>query len=274
MKELEAFILSAGLGTRMGPLSKALPKPAWTLAGKPLLQWGAENLRASGFQNIGCNAHLHLEKLKCVARGIEVFEEPILLGSAGGLLHAKARSTNPLAVWNGDAIAQIPWVAFREAHQHAGADLSWLLMPHPGGPWTKVWLDAKGRVLRGEETGIGPFLFTGASFWSRTALSLLPEGPSDTQALLPRLTLHLGVVVEPLSWREIGTPDALLAAAAELAPQDEGRIPGCYVHPSAIPAGHLERCVLGPEARLHPAMADHDAFWFGESGRQVRLALS
>lgn len=274
MGEIDAFILSAGLGTRMGPLSRVLPKPAWTLQGKPLLQWGADHLRSAGFQNIACNAHLHPDLLRGAAQGLEVFEEPTLLGSAGGLLHARARARNPLAVWNADAVAAIPWSAFRELHLRSSADLSWLLIPHPGGPWTQVWLDGEGRILRGQATGLGPFLFTGASFWSTAALDLLPEGPSETREILPRLAHHAGVVVEPFPWWEIGTPEALISAAAELAPAQEGRIRGCYIHPTAIPGGRLERCIMGPEAQPHPAMVDHDAFWYGESGRQVRLALN
>lgn len=274
MKEIDAFILTAGLGTRMGPLSQVLPKPAWTLKGKPLLQWGADALRASGFPSIGCNAHLLPEKLKAIAHGIECFDEPLLMGSAGGLLHIRERAADPLAVWNGDAVADVPWAPFRAAHLISGADLSWLLMPHPGGPWTKVWLDVKGHVLPPGETGQGPFLFTGASFWSARALRLLPDGPSDLRSLLPQLGGHMGVVAEPFEWREIGTPNALLAAAESLAPQQEGRIPGCYVHPTATPSGHLDRCVLGPGARLHPAFVDRDGLWFEESGRQVRLGLS
>ena len=273
---IDGFILAAGLGTRMGPLSVALPKPAWTLRGKPLLQWGAESMRGAGMEHLACNAHLHPDKLKGAMTGfvgLQIFMEPLLMGSAGGLLHARGKAADPLAVWNGDAMAEVPWVAFREAHLRSGADLSWLLVPHPGGPWTQVWLDEDGRVLPRATTGQGPYLFTGASFWSSRALALLPEGPSDTRDLLPRLAHHAGVVVPSFSWREIGTPDALLAAAQELAPDQEGRIPGCYIHPSAVPQGQLRRCVLGPGARPHPAMVDHDALWFEELGQQVRLGL-
>ena len=273
---IDGFILAAGLGTRMGPLSVALPKPAWTLRGKPLLQWGAESMRGAGMEHLACNAHLHPDKLKGAMTGfvgLQIFMEPLLMGSAGGLLHARGKAADPLAVWNGDAMAEVPWVAFREAHLRSGADLSWLLVPHPGGPWTQVWLDEDGRVLPRATTGQGPYLFTGASFWSSRALALLPEGPSDTRDLLPRLAHHAGVVVPPFSWREIGTPDALIVAAQELAPGQEGRIPGCYIHPSAVPQGQLRRCVLGPGARPHPAMVDHDALWFEELGQQVRLGL-
>jgi hypothetical protein len=139
-----------------------------------------------------------------------------------------------------------------------------------------VWLDGEGRVLPRGIEGRGPFHFTGASLWSEGALACIPEGPTDLAGLLPSLD-HVGVVVEPFPWREIGSPEALLAAAAELAPDMEGRLPGCYVHPAAQvlaeSEGRLRHCVLGPGAAPPPALEDEGAFWFEEEGRQVRLAL-
>ena len=279
MGEIDGFLLAAGLGTRMGPLSEALPKPAWTLNRRSLLQWGAEAFRAEGFARLACNAHLHPQRLREAGSGLEVFEEPQLLGSAGGLLHARGRAGGALLTWNADALGErIPFAALKAAHLASGADLTWLLLPHPGGPWTKVWLDAEGRVLRGGESGAGPYLFTGAACWSPRALALLPEGPGEVRDLLPRLD-HRALVAAPFPWREIGTPDALIDAAAALAPGEEGRLPGCYVHPSAQEgaeaAPRFRRCVLGPGAAPHPAMRDEGALWFGtEDGVQVRLALA
>lgn len=271
-RELQGFLLTAGLGTRMGPLSRVLPKPAWTLNGKPLLQWGADDLRAAGLVHLGCNAHHLPERLKVAGAGLEVFDEPLLLGSAGGLRHALGRAADPLAVWNGDALAQVPWAAFLAEHKRCGAELSWLLVPHDGGPWNPVWLDRDGRVRL--DGGEGPYHFTGAALWSPAALALLPEGPSDTKRdVLPRLHHHAGIVTEPFPWLDIGSPDHLIAAAAEIAPLQEGRLPGCYVHPDAQPAGLLRRCVLGPGARPPAAIQDTDAFWFEEEGRQVRLGI-
>lgn len=257
----------------MGPLSRVLPKPAWTLGGRSLLALGAEGLRRAGFRALACNAHLLQEALRAAADGLEVFEEPVLLGSAGGLTHLRGRVGDGLLVWNADALGEPPWEVLKAAHLASGADLTWLLVPHPGGPWSQVWLDASGRVLPRGETGEGPFLFTGAAAWSPEALALLPEGPSEVRDLLPRLRLHRGCVVPPFPWREVGTPDQLIAAAAALAPDGEGRLPGCYVHPQAQASGFLSRCVLGPGARPHPAMRDENGFWFEEKGRQVRLGL-
>lgn len=279
MTAIDGFLLAAGLGTRMGPLSDALPKPAWTLRHRSLLQWGAEGFRAEGFTRLACNAHLHPDRMREVAAGLELFEEPALLGSAGGLLHARGRVADALLTWNADIAAErVPFAALKAAHLAAGAALTWLLVPHPGGPWTKVWLDATGRVLSGGATGEGPYLFTGAAAWSPAALALLPEGPSEVRDLLPRLSLHRGLVAEAFPWREVGTPDALIAAAAALAPEQEGRLPGCYLHPSAHPvpdaAARFRRCVFGPRAAPHGAMQDRDALWFGAAdGTQIRLGL-
>lgn len=269
---VQGFILAAGLGTRMGPLSRALPKPAWPLNGRALLQWSADGLRGAGLSLLACNAHHLPERLRAVAQDLELHLEPELLGSAGGLSHVRNRSADPLAVWNADALGEVPWRAFISAHQAVKAQLSWLLVPHPGGPWNPVWLDESGRVLAPGKQGRGPFHFTGASLWGAEALALLPEGPCDTkQDLLPKLDGHFGIVVPPFAWHEVGTPDQLITAAALLAPTAEGRIPGCYVHPTAEPVPDLQRCVLGPGARPHPG--DRDLFCFEEAGQQVRLAL-
>lgn len=281
MTTLDGFLLAAGLGTRMGALSEALPKPAWTMGGRSLLQRGADALRAEGFARLGCNAHLHADRLREGAGGLEVFEEPTLLGSAGGLLHARGRVGDALLTWNADALADaVPFAALKAAHLASGADLTWLLLPHPGGPWTKVWLDATKRVRLNGGDGRGddrPYLFTGAACWSPRALALLPEGPSEIRDLLPRLE-HRGFVAEPFPWREVGTPDALIEAAAEVAPELEGQIPGCYLHPTSNPgpdaATRFVRCILGPHAAPPAAANDRDAFWFGtEDGTQVRLGL-
>jgi mannose-1-phosphate guanylyltransferase len=274
--ELEGFILAAGLGTRMGPLSDLLPKPAWPLAGRSLLQWSAEGLRRAGFTRLACNAHLHPARLRAAAGGLEVCEEPRLLGSAGGLHHARGRVREALLVWNADALGEVPWTELRAAHLAGGAPLTWLLVPHPGGAWNPVFTDEAGRILPlGTPSGPrGPFHFTGAAAWSPEALDLLPEGPSEVRDLLPRLREHRALVVAPFPWREVGTPDQLIAAAADLAPEGEGRIPGCYVHPTAQPGGRLQRCILGPGAAPPGAIQDANALWFGDQGRQVRLALT
>ncbi len=196
--ELEGFLLAAGLGTRMGPLSRVLPKPAWTLQGKALLQWAADDFRREGISRLGCNTHLLPHRLRPLATDLQVFEEPLLLGSAGGLSHTRGRVKEALLVWNADVLATVPWRHFRDAHLRSQAELSWLLIPHLGGPWRAVWTDEAGRVLPlGQSGPRGPYLFTGASCWSPQLLDRLPPEPSEVHAWLPQIRHHPGVVVEP-----------------------------------------------------------------------------
>jgi mannose-1-phosphate guanylyltransferase len=274
---IDGFILAAGLGTRMGPLSQVLPKPAWTLRGRSILAWAADGMRAAGLRHLGCNIHHLPERLEqaLAGTGLEVFREPVLLGSAGGLRHTRGRAADPLAVWNGDILAEVPWAPFLEEHHRRAADLSWLLVPHPGGPWNPVWLSPQGNILPPGQTGEGPYHFWGPALWGPKALALLgSDGPVDTKTqVLPRLQRALGIVVEPFPCWEIGTPDQLIEAAARHAPQDEGRLDVCYIHPTATPAGRLRRCILGPGAAPPPSLSDQDALWYEEDGYQVRLAI-
>lgn len=276
MTRTEGFILAAGLGTRMGPLSRILPKPAWTLNGRSLLSLSAQSLRDAGLRNLACNAHHLPDRLRAAAgEDLEVCEEPTLLGSAGGLSHVRDRATDPLAVWNADALGDVPWTPFLAQHRQRRADLSWLLVPHPGGPWNPVYLDPEGHVLPvGQTSPDGPYHFTGASLWGAKALALLDGTAQDTKRdILPRVGRPAGIVAEPFPWIEIGSPDQLIAAAAHLAPSAEGRLPGCYLHPDATPSHALERCILGPGAHLPIGLCDRNGFWFAEGGQLVRLPI-
>ncbi|MDR2697737.1 MAG: NTP transferase domain-containing protein [Holophagales bacterium] len=272
---IDAFIFAAGFGTRMGALSSILPKPAWTLKGKPLLQWAADSLRHAGCVKIACNAHHHVNIIKSIAEDIEVIEEKALLGTGEPLRRIASRiATDGLLVWNADVIADVPWTHLRHEHAARIAGVSWLLVPHTGGAWTELYLDSSGRILpRGTTGPKGPYLFTGAACWSAEAASAIPENCFDVRDFLAEYPDHRGVVVEPFHWLEIGATNQLIHAAGKLAPEHEGRVPGCYIHPTAVESWKITRCVLGPGAELYPDVKDCGALWFFDGKNQIRLAL-
>ena len=61
---MQAIIFSAGLGTRLKPITDSLPKALVPLAGKPLLQWNIEKLIEAGCSKIVVNVHHFPELIK------------------------------------------------------------------------------------------------------------------------------------------------------------------------------------------------------------------
>ena len=94
---MNALIFSAGLGTRLKPLTDTLPKALVPIGGKPLLQWQVERLRAAGITNIVVNVHHFPDKIIEAIREadgwgctIQVSDErDCLLETGGGLRKAK-----------------------------------------------------------------------------------------------------------------------------------------------------------------------------------------
>lgn len=273
MGPLDGFCLAAGLGTRMGVLSKALPKPAWTLQNKTLLQWGFDLLDRQGCRFRAANTHFKSDLLTALHPESELIHETTLLGSAGWFASVAPRVQEALMVWNADAIAlEVPFRELRAVHLSSGADLTWLLVPHPGGPWTPVWMDDDDRILPTGQSGRGPYHFVGASIWSPKIAHVLTGGPTQLQHILHRLH-HRGYIMPSLDWSEIGHPQALIEAGQRWAPQQEGRSPSNYIHPAATIEGDFHDCIFGPGASLPRGHQDRRALWFKDRDRQVRITL-
>ena len=104
---MKAMIFAAGLGTRLKPLTDTLPKALVPLAGKTLLQWQIERLKAAGITDIVVNVHHFPDMIIHYLRENDNFgcriavsdERDMLLETGGGLRKAKAlltSSPNPL----------------------------------------------------------------------------------------------------------------------------------------------------------------------------------
>lgn len=104
---MKAMIFAAGLGTRLKPLTDTLPKALVPLAGKTLLQWQIERLKAAGITDIVVNIHHFPDMIIHYLRENDNFgcriavsdERDMLLETGGGLRKAKellTSSPNPL----------------------------------------------------------------------------------------------------------------------------------------------------------------------------------
>lgn len=86
---MKAFLLAAGHGTRLRPLTDHQPKCLLPVKGTPMLAIWLEHCRRSGIREVLVNIHSHANQVKEFLRNqgirVRVVEEPALLGSAGTL---------------------------------------------------------------------------------------------------------------------------------------------------------------------------------------------
>ena len=121
---MKAMIFAAGLGTRLKPLTDNMPKALVPLAGKTLLQWQIERLKAAGITDIVVNVHHfpdmiinYLRKNNYFGCRIAVSDErDMLLETGGGLRKAKELLTSspnspiassPILICNVDILSNI-----------------------------------------------------------------------------------------------------------------------------------------------------------------------
>ena len=105
------MIFAAGLGTRLKPLTDTMPKALVPLAGKTLLQWQIEKLKAAGITDIVVNVHHFPDQIIDYLRENNQFgchiqvsdERDMLLETGGGL-----RKAHPLLTSNLSPLASSP----------------------------------------------------------------------------------------------------------------------------------------------------------------------
>lgn len=162
-----ALVLTAGLGTRLRPLSSFRAKPAMPVGTDPLVGRILRQLATAGITDAVLNLHhLPASVTRAVGDGTQYgvrvrysWEQPQVLGSAGGPRHAlPLLEADTLLIVNGDTLCDLPIRALWDAHLAADARVTLGLMPHPeAGRYGGVTLDDP-RVAR---LGSGPWPDTG-----------------------------------------------------------------------------------------------------------------
>jgi len=245
---IKGAILSAGLGTRLRPLTNHYPKPLVPVAGRPLLEWGLIALAEAGVNTVGVNTH-HLGsqivdyltpgRLDQIAQEMDHetlsvcwSHEEILLGTGGGLralYHTlfDDETTGDLISLNGDALFDFSLKPLIEAHQAQGGVISTLALREvpPGDPFGRVGVDAQGRVVRiaevegprsHEEVRVGAF--TGAQVMNAEVIKHLSLELSDVfrtahrELLAEDREIRAHFVPTNTLWVDVGNLERYLAA--------------------------------------------------------------
>ncbi len=157
---MKAFLLTAGLGTRLRPLTDTKPKCLLPICGKPLLQIWLEQLQKYGVSDVLINTHHFAELIQEYASNykrppyVTLTYEQILLGSGGTVWENKDFVDGEDSFWvlYGDNLSSANLARVVQFHEkHDGILTVGLFQPDRPKECGIAVLDQKGKILEFEE---------------------------------------------------------------------------------------------------------------------------
>lgn len=227
---MKAFLLAAGLGTRLRPLTESVPKCLVPVAGRPLLAWWFDLLERHGITDVLINLHHLPEKVERFAaayRGpirIELAMEPKLLGSAG-TIHANREFVDDVEqfyILYADNLTNVDLAALREFNDENPSPLTLGLQPVPDPERRGIaQLDSRGRIVEFVEKPEHPrgnLAFAGVAVARESLFDYFEPVPPPFDLgfhVLPRLEGMMNGVEIGGYLRDVGTLESLAAAETE-----------------------------------------------------------
>jgi mannose-1-phosphate guanylyltransferase/mannose-1-phosphate guanylyltransferase/phosphomannomutase len=230
----KAFVLGAGIGERLRPLTDQLPKPLVPVFHRPLITYAFDHLIAAGIEELIVNTH-HLPEAYAKAfahpeyRGLPVrfrHESPVRLETAGGIANVRdLLGDEPFIVYNGDILTDLPLETLLREHRDKRNLVTLAL--RSTGPALHISTDAKtgrltdirNRLGTGQE---GTYLFTGVYACSPEIHQWLT--PGKVESVIPVFLRMIregaalgGVVIDEGRWWDLGSRASYLEAHRSLA---------------------------------------------------------
>jgi NDP-sugar pyrophosphorylase family protein len=265
---LRALVLTAGLGTRLRPLTLARAKAAAPVDGESLARRTIRWLVSHGVRDLVLNLHHKPDTITAdVGDGSDLgarvrysWESPVL-GSAGGPRHALPLvGEQTFFLVNGDTLTDVDLPAMLEQHRRTGALVTMALIPNPDpSKYGGVLLDDGGAVTAFTRRGTpGPSLhFIGPQVVEAAAFAPLEDGVVSESVLgvYPRCMAErpgsIRGFVCAATFRDIGTPADLLRTSLDLAAAD-GRADRPHWGRNVLvdPSARVTRSVLWDEVTV------------------------
>jgi N-acetyl-alpha-D-muramate 1-phosphate uridylyltransferase len=228
-----AFVLAAGKGERMRPLTNTIPKPLVVLGHKPLIDHVLDRLASAGIKRAVVNIHYLADKLekhlahRTAPKIIISNERDELLDTGGGALRALPKlGAGPFVIHNSDSV----WIEglgsnlerLLDAWDEKEMDSLMLVAPLAASigydGLGDFQMDPTGRLTRQSGPRLAPFVFAGVSIAHPRLFDNAPKGPFSLNKLWDRAIEKrrlYGLRLEGI-WMHVGTPEALKEAETAL----------------------------------------------------------
>lgn len=228
-----AFVLAAGKGERMRPLTNTIPKPLVPLAHKPLIDHVLDRLASAGIKRAVVNIHYLADKLekhlahRTAPKIILSNERDEVLDTGGGALRALPKlGAEPFVIHNSNSV----WIEglgsnlerLLDAWDEKEMDSLMLVAPLAASigydGLGDFQMDPTGRLTRQSGPRLAPFVFAGVSIAHPRLFDNAPKGPFSLNKLWDRAIEKgrlYGLRLEGI-WMHVGTPEALKEAETAL----------------------------------------------------------
>jgi NDP-sugar pyrophosphorylase family protein len=222
------FVLAAGFGTRLRPLTDHIPKALVPVCGRPLLGRSIDFFRCHGIERIAVNTHHYPDRIKKFldSQGLQctLFHETGRIRGTGGALHFARGflgTDDVFCVANVDIIAAVDLGALRQAFLKLDCEAGLVGMPSDRGT---VWYrkrdreyvgarseDAASAQHAGDDTLEAEFL--GIAFYRKQMLNVLKKADFSVLPVWKRMQ-KTGMSVKIVEtgrvyWNDLGTPGKL-----------------------------------------------------------------
>jgi mannose-1-phosphate guanylyltransferase len=291
----QAFVLAAGLGTRLRPLTEELPKPLIPIFQKPLITFALDHLIGVGVKSFVINTHrlpnlFHefFSRNSYDNHSVTLVNEPDLLETGGGIKNVEGiLGKEPFIVYSGDILTDVALEPLIAEHFRAGNDVTLGLRRNTGLGAGVVMRDGRIVEISKKSNPRENFDYANISVWNHEIFARIPA--SRKISFIPILIDWInqggrigGIALDDGNWFNIGSRKEYLGVhhiisnknwrPAYVKTRDwaEAVAKSAYVHPTAQLRGCSvvgSNCRVGAETILEDTILWPDA----EIASQSRL---
>ncbi len=217
---MKALILAAGYGTRLAPYTDQVPKPLFTITGRPVMDFAIQQLLDAGCTKIFINTHHLASQIEQFVdahpskKFLETVYEPEILETGGAMANlAKKLNQDDFLVINADVLCDFDLSGLMSCHKASGAVAT--LLVHDCPRFNKLCVEKTGtetawvrHFTEPPETGLA---FTGIQAVSPDIFGHMPSkkvfSSIDVYQKLSSQKKVLALMANQLYWRDMGTPE-------------------------------------------------------------------